>query len=186
MRRNIRKAASVMATLALVMGLMACGSANIPVIGDKAASRGIEETTGIYIDDDAIALSAYAASSTDVEKACSELFDLVNEKRAEKGIRALVWSEALASAAKVRAGELVEEFSHDRPNGTTYWTVNSEKVYAENTAKFYKSASDLCTAWMADESHCANLMNDGYDAIGIAICQTNDGKWYWCAEFGKK
>jgi uncharacterized protein YkwD len=48
----------------------------------------------------------------------------------------------------------------------------------------YQSADSVYTAWMNSPTHAANIMDAGYKTVGIAICQTGDGSWYWAQEFG--
>ena len=108
----------------------------------------------------------------------------MNQQRVAQGLAALVWSDALTSAAQVRASEITSSFSHTRPNGSEFWTVDSSVQYGENLAKLYQSADSVYDAWMNSPTHAANIMDSGYKTVGIAICQTADGSWYWAQEFG--
>ncbi|SFB71045.1 CAP domain-containing protein [Butyrivibrio sp. YAB3001] len=174
-------------TLAVVMAFtfVACGSSSNSVIDDQAAVRGLDEGVGeIYIDDEAIALAGSAASSQAALDACQAVFALMNQERVARGLAALAWSNALTNAAQVRASEITTTFSHTRPNGSDFWTVDSSCQYGENLAKKYQSADSVYTAWMNSPTHAANIMDGGYKTVGIAICQTEDGSWYWAQEFG--
>ncbi len=187
MKENKNKALSIIMTLILTAALLACGNAETFSIDKEAATRGIEEGNyAKYIDDDAVALAAFAADSTDITSACTQLFVAINDQRLSKGIAKLAWSSSLENAAQVRAGEIQEEFSHIRPNGEKYWTVNSDVMYAENMAKNSNDAEQVVKAWYASDTHRENILNPEFEAVGIAICQTNDGRWYWACEFGKK
>lgn len=112
-----------------------------------------------------------------------EAFEQVNRARTESGLSELVWSEELAAAAEVRAQELHQSFSHTRPDGSPWWTANSELVYGENIAKGYQSADSVVTAWMESSDHKENILYSGFESIGIAVYNV-DGKWYWAQEFG--
>ncbi len=174
-------------TFAMIMAFtfIACGSSKAAVIDDQAAVRGLDEGAGeIYIDDEAIALAESAVSSQAAQDACQAVFNLMNQQRAARGLSALVWSKALTNAAQVRANEITTSFSHTRPNGQQFWTVDSNVQYGENLAKMYQSADSVYTAWMNSPTHAANIMDAGYKTVGIAICQTGDGSWYWAQEFG--
>ncbi|WP_029230918.1 CAP domain-containing protein [Butyrivibrio sp. VCB2006] len=175
------------ASLALVLAFtfVACGSTANSTIDDQAAVRGLDEGVGeIYIDDEAIALAGSAASSQAALDACQAVFNLMNQERVARGLAALIWSDALTNAAQVRANEITSVFSHTRPNGSAFWTVDSNCQYGENLAKLYQSADSVYTAWMNSPTHAANIMDGGYKTVGIAICQTGDGSWYWAQEFG--
>jgi uncharacterized protein YkwD len=164
---------------------IACGSVGKGAIDDQAAIRGLHEGEGqIFIDDPAIALAASAASSQAALDACQSVFSIMNQQRVASGLAALVWSDALTNAAQVRASEITTSFSHTRPNGGAFWTVDSTVQYGENLAKCYQSADSVYNAWMNSPTHAANIMDGGYKSVGIAICQTGDGSWYWAQEFG--
>ena len=196
------------AALAAVIGfsLMACGAAqevnvadevaaieeaseeathDVQGIDDQAAIRGLDEGVGqIFIDDEAIALAATLASPEACIAACDAVLNLMNQQRAAQGLPALAKSEKLENAAKVRAKEITNSFSHTRPGGSPFWTVDSSVQYGENLAKLYQSADSVYAAWMASPTHAANIMDAGYKTVGIAIFQTADGSWYWAQEFG--
>ncbi|MBQ9589998.1 MAG: CAP domain-containing protein [Butyrivibrio sp.] len=183
--KKLRKVSAIVFAFVLVFTFIACGSSSSAVIDDQAAVRGLDEGIGeIYIDDEAIALAGSAASSQAALDACTAVFNLMNQQRIANGLAALIWSDALTNAAQVRANEITSSFSHTRPNGSEFWTVDSNVQYGENLAKLYQSADSVYTAWMNSPTHAANIMDGGYKTVGIAICQTADGSWYWAQEFG--
>ena len=183
--KNTKKILAVLLTGVLTFTLIACGAASNSTIDDQAAVRGLDEGAGeIWIDDEAIALAGTAASSQAALDACTAVFNLMNQQRAARGLATLAWSDALTNAAQVRANEIVTTFSHTRPNGSAFWTVDSNVQYGENLAKLYQSADSVYTAWMNSPTHAANIMDAGYKTVGIAVCQTGDGSWYWAQEFG--
>ncbi|MDE7341222.1 MAG: CAP domain-containing protein [Lachnospiraceae bacterium] len=112
-----------------------------------------------------------------------EVFTQVNQARAEIGLPELAWSDELAAAAEVRAQEIHQSFSHTRPDGNPWWTVNSEIIYGENIARGYQSADSVVTAWMESSDHKDNILYSGFQTIGVAVYNV-DGKWYWAQEFG--
>lgn len=185
MKRFDKVLALGLSLMLLASAVIGCGKESGALLDDQAATRGIEEGAGeIYIDDEAIALAGSAASSQAALDACTAVFNLVNQNRVANGLGAFVWSDALTNAAQVRAQEIVGKFSHTRPNGTDFWTVDSSVQYGENLAKLYQSADSVYTAWMNSPTHAANIMDGSYKTIGIAIYQADDGSWYWAQEFG--
>lgn len=113
----------------------------------------------------------------------SAVFAQVNQMRAEIGLEELSWNDELAAAADIRAKEIQTSFSHTRPDGSSWWTVNSEVIYGENLAKGYQSAESVMEAWMASSEHKDNILYSGFKSIGIAVYESG-GKWYWAQEFG--
>ena len=109
---------------------------------------------------------------------------MINAQRNGSGLPSLVWSDGLADAAAVRAQEITSVFSHTRPDGSNWWTVNSTLQYGENLAKLYQSSSSVVNAWMNSPTHRANIMDSSFVTVGMAIYQTADGSWYWAQEFG--
>ncbi|MBQ9512209.1 MAG: CAP domain-containing protein [Lachnospiraceae bacterium] len=184
MRKKIKRIAAALLCGALVIGTAACGATKAAV-DDVAAMRGKGVGAGeTYIDDNAIALVFQATPSSDSLDAASAALALVNTQRASAGLSALAWSDRLAQAAMVRATEIQTSFSHTRPNGTDWWTVDSTVQYGENLAKLYNSADSVVAAWMNSPSHKANIMAADFKSCGIAISRTADNKWYWAQEFG--
>ena len=119
----------------------------------------------------------------DLETELDEVFRQVNEIRKEAGQTELVWSDDLADAAGIRAKEIHVTFSHTRPDGSEWWSVNENLVYGENLARGYQSADSVMKAWLASAEHKDNILYSDFQSIGIAVYKV-DGKWYWVQEFG--
>ncbi|WP_051656690.1 CAP domain-containing protein [Butyrivibrio sp. AE3004] len=183
--KKFRRVIATMVAVVISLNVMACGAKQAATIDDVAALRGInEDTENIYIDDEAIALAGEATTSQGAMAAAQAAFALVNQKRSAAGLGQLSWSDALTQAALVRAQEIVGTFSHSRPNGTEWYTVNSSIMYGENLAKLYNTGDAVVDAWMASPTHAANIMEGGFKTVGIAVFQADNGNWYWAQEFG--
>lgn len=162
--------------------MTACGKS--AAVDESAVSRAQDDHSDVhYIDENAIALAG-SAETTNGAAAAQAALALVNEQRAAAGEAPLTWSQGLANAAMVRASECERSFSHTRPDGTDWWTVNSDLMYGENLAYNYYDAGSVVSAWMASPGHKANILNAGYATVGIAVYQTSNGAWYWAEEFG--
>ena len=183
--KKFKKVVSVMMVAALMLSVFACSSRQKESIDDVAAVRGIDEDTETtYIDEGAIALAGEATSSEAALAAADAAFVLVNQKRTAAGLGALAKSEALTNAARVRASEIEGTFSHSRPNGSAWYTVDSSVMFGENLAKLYYTGESVVDAWMASPTHAANIMDGNFKTVGIAIYQASNGNWYWAQEFG--
>ena len=108
---------------------------------------------------------------------------LHNAHRANAGLPALVESDRLNLAADIRADEIGVYFSHIRPNGTEWWTVDPELAYGENLAYGYQTADDAMNGWMYSAQHMYNVLNPDYRTLGVGV-ELIGGVWYYVAEFG--
>lgn len=156
------------------------------VITDQAVVResGIPADGIVYIEPEMVSLADSLSGSADSLAAAKSAFDIVNSKRQEAGLSALTWNSGLEQAASVRAVEASQSFSHTRPDGTDWWTVNSNLMFGENLAKGYSSADSAVTAWLNSPTHKANIMDGGFTSAAITIHVNSDGQWYWAQEFG--
>lgn len=118
----------------------------------------------------------------------NDLIAATNSYRGQSGIGTLAADPALIAAARVRAYEIAVTWGHTRPNGTQYYTVNSDVVYGENLAYGYDNASDTMSGWRGSATHNANLQRDQFTRIGIAVVavKQSDGSYvnYIAQEFG--
>ena len=113
------------------------------------------------------------ANSYYIDSYAEQVLSIVNERRAEQGLSPLTMNYGLVSAAKIRAAELTQSFSHTRPNGTSCFTAFDEAGVSywgagENIAIGYSSPESVMNGWMNSEGHRANIMNSDYTQIGIA------------------
>lgn len=115
-----------------------------------------------------------------------ELFNLVNNARVNAGLQPLSWNSGLASAASVRAQEISISFSHTRPDGSQWWSVNSNLMYGENLAGGQSTAQEVFNSWWNSPGHKANIMNPDFRTCGYALYYCGDAgmTYYWTQEFG--
>lgn len=191
----MKKLMSLLLVGAMVLGCFGCGKAADGELMATAALREqlASDADNVFIDEDAIALAASVASAnmSAEERATADAMrgtakaalDQCNVQRSSAGLGSLNWSDGLESCAMVRAQEAVSTWSHTRPNGTDWYTVNSSLMYGENLAKGYSTANEAVAAWMASPTHKDNILFGGFKTCGIAIYETG-GMWYWAEEFG--
>ena len=106
----------------------------------------------------------------------------VNEERAKYGLGALSVDGDLTKAAYIRASEITQQFSHTRPDGSS-WSTVSAKAKGENIAMGYKSADKVMAAWLTSEGHRANILRESFTTIGVCAYEYN-GIMYWVQLFG--
>lgn len=153
---------------------------------EEAAARdaGVPADGIVYIEPEMVSLAGAISGTAESQAAAKAAFDIVNAKRQEAGLGALTWNSGLEQASAVRAVEASQSFSHTRPDGSDWWTVNSNLMYGENLAKGYASAQAAVDAWLASPTHKANIMDVEFVSGAIAIHVNGNGQWYWAQEFG--
>ena len=113
-----------------------------------------------------------------------EILELVNEYRAENGIEPLELNNTLNALALIRAKEASIKWSHERPNGTRYYSVFTDynitwaSYVGENLGCKFTNASEIMEAWIASDSHRANLLDDKFNDVGMAIYAAEDDTLY--------
>lgn len=118
----------------------------------------------------------------------AQIVRLVNEERAKAGLSALTVDTGLEAAGLVRAKEIVSNFSHTRPDGTSFATAIKEQGVSyrgagENIAWGQKSPEAVMEAWMNSAGHRANILNEKYTRIGVGHYQNGSGTNYWTQLF---
>lgn len=120
--------------------------------------------------------------STSSEKA-AQVIAQVNQERAQYGLGSLREDSELTRAACVRAQEIVQKFSHTRPDGSSWSTVSSA-ASGENIAKGYATVEKVMAAWMSSQGHRENILRESFTRIGVCA-YTVDGVVYWVQLFGR-
>ena len=131
-----------------------------------------------------LALTLCAAQAeTFLSSYANSVIEETNLERANYGLNALRVDEQLMAAAQVRAGEIVQKFSHTRPDGTAWRTVSSA-AYGENIARGHNNPDRVMAAWMSSSGHRQNILRASFSSIGVA-CARVGNVCYWVQLFGK-
>lgn len=122
----------------------------------------------------------------DLNAMAVEIVVLVNEARAEAGLRPVYMVPYLNDVAKVRARECVFSFSHTRPDGSSFITALDENLVpyyraAENIAAGHSTAAETFEQWKNSPSHWAAIMNPNYTHLGVAVAfeENSTYRHYW-------
>ncbi|MFR1354812.1 MAG: CAP domain-containing protein [[Clostridium] symbiosum] len=120
--------------------------------------------------------------------AAAQVVNLVNEERAKAGLSPLTADRSVTSAAQRRAREIETNFSHTRPNGSSFSTALSEagvnyRSSGENIAYGQTSASSVMQGWMNSSGHRANILNGNFTKIGVGHYKSASGVDYWTQLF---
>jgi len=144
--------------------------------------RSVDSNDVIYLDEEAIALSDILLDEN-LREIAIETCNEINRIRMNNGLNALKWNGKLEQVAEVRAKESSQSFSHTRPNGSQWYTVNSKIQGGENLAYGFTTPTDVVDAWMNSYSHRDNILYDEFKTTAIAIYKV-DGVYYWTQQFG--
>lgn len=123
-----------------------------------------------------------------------EVLSLVNQERVRNGLSKLSWGDTCADAAEVRAEEIVQLYSHTRPDGSSWDTacieptggystyLEGENLVAGSSAV---SPETAVAAWMNSEKHRENILNPNYTklAIGFVFSPNSQYKTHWSQYF---
>lgn len=154
---------------------------------DEFAKRSLAEIQNeevTYLDSEAVALSNASDVDTGLRAEALEAYNQVNEERAAAGLDSLKWDQNLETVCSVRAKECSEKFSHTRPNGKAWYTVNSKIQGGENLAFGFDNATDAVDAWMNSPTHRDNILYDEFAKVAIGIYEDDGGTCYWAQEYG--
>ena len=117
---------------------------------------------------------------------------ITNQHRAANGLRPLTINTTLTGAAQNHANDQasVDTMSHTGTDGSDPGTRIIRSGYpvaawGENVAGGYATPDTVMTAWMNSPGHRANILNNTFTHIGIAIAYAPDGTPYWAMEFGR-
>lgn len=130
-----------------------------------------------------------APSGTDLESMRQGVLELVNAERSKAGKSPLTLNSSLCDVAQLRADEIVQSFSHTRPNGTSCFTAIQEAgisygALGENIAAGQSTPASVMDSWMNSDGHRKNILSGDFTSIGIGYVNSGSGyKHYWVQMF---
>lgn len=111
-------------------------------------------------------------------------YSLLNKYRYKKKLPGLKRSRRLEKLARIRAKEIIEKFSHQRPNGELSLKLIHRPCKGENLAYGYKSCREVSKAWYRSKSHKANMLRRKFTKVGI-VAYKHNGVIYWVQLFSE-
>lgn len=117
----------------------------------------------------------------------AEVLRLVNIERAKNGLSPLTMDDGAVKVAHLRAKEIVQNFSHTRPDGSSCFTAAnafgvSYRTAGENIAYGYATPEQVVNGWMNSDGHRKNILSASFTKIGIG-CYESRGVLYWSQFF---
>jgi len=105
-----------------------------------------------------------------------KVLDQTNNERKNAGLEPLKYNPILSASAQQKAEDMFKNdyWAHNSPQGKTPWTFFDAAGYkysvaGENLAKDFYDTDSLLKAWMNSPTHKANIINQKYKEIGIAV-----------------
>lgn len=123
------------------------------------------------------------ASGEFLEDDAQEVIRLVNEERESRDLKPLDVDDNLMALAQIRAKELSEKFSHERPDGT-----HAAQAFSggENIAGDFSSPSAVMETWMGSEGHRNNILRERFHYIGVGCYKAPNGELHWVQLFSPR
>ncbi len=117
----------------------------------------------------------------------SEVVRLVNIERANNGLSPLSEDSVLGDFAQTRSSEIMQDFSHTRPDGSSplkyVLGLDGMRTCGENIAMGQPTPEAVVEAWMNSPGHRANILKEDFTMIGVG-CSFGGGVYYWTQIFG--
>ncbi len=126
-----------------------------------------------------------------VEQWKRDVLALVNQERAKAGVAPVSWGGSCEAASNLRAREIMTNYSHTRPDGSSWSTAcpvpatggkSGENLAAGNAAV---SPSTVVATWMSSPDHRKNILDPDfkYLTVGFVFDQNSQHKTYWSQYF---
>lgn len=103
----------------------------------------------------------------------ARIVERTNGQRVRHGLRPLVVDRVLLRSARRHAAWMTNNRS----------MVHTSQPVGENIAMGQHSSGEVVNAWMNSSGHRANILNPGYQRIGVAAYTTPEGTIFWCQQF---
>lgn len=118
------------------------------------------------------------------------IFDRVNEEREHRGLPPVQWNDQLADAARQWSAEMAGtgRLSHQdmrellQREALAGFRAVGENVY---TASAPVPAGTIHAGWMRSDGHRGNVLNPGWDRLGVGIVCADDGSLWATQQFGR-
>jgi uncharacterized protein YkwD len=116
-------------------------------------------------------------------KITQELFARLNAERQARGLASLKWDDSLANMAADWTQHMASsnDFSHrDLGAASSLPGIGKFSALGENIAwveGYPNEALQLHTGWMHSEGHRSNMLQPGFDSVGIAVVCSGGRAW---------
>ena len=161
----------------------------VTIVGRDDISSG--DRLRLSDDTAAVVKASVIVNTAAVERAA---FDLLNQKRVENGLKPLVWSDELASIARVHSQNMasLKFFSHrgldnkmvsDRADdiGLSKWRAIGENIAFERG--YQDPVGKAVELWLDSPAHRHNLLESSWKESAVGVAVAPDGSYYFTQVF---
>ncbi|WAA12485.1 SafA/ExsA family spore coat assembly protein [Fervidibacillus halotolerans] len=120
----------------------------------------------------------------------AQVVQLVNQKRAEAGLKPLTHNWELSRVARYKSADMRDRnyFSHTSPTYGSPFTMMknfgiSYRTAGENIAQGQATPQAVVDAWMNSSGHRANILSTQFTEIGVGYASGGSGRHYWTQMF---
>ena len=130
------------------------------------------------------------ASAPPEQRMARALFDRVNVERENRGLEPVAWNDQLAEVAREWSAEMAGTGRLEHQDVRSLLGREELSGFAgigENifTASAPVPAGVAHSGWMRSAGHRANLLNPGWDRLGVGVFCAADGSVWAAQEFGR-
>lgn len=139
----------------------------------------------------ALAAAACAPAGSPGSGATGDMVEAINQDRGANGLGGLAWDDQLSRLAQSHAEEIAASGSlwhSDLGSWLTSPWMASWRSLGENLAQGGPGANawDLEDMWMGSSPHRANILNGGFNHVGVGVAVDGAGRVWMVALFGAR
>lgn len=129
------------------------------------------------------------AGDADPERSMERvIFEMVNAEREERGLSPLEWDEQLARRARQWSTDMAAagRFEHQDPQemqaAVDGYTALGENIFRSSGPV---PAGRIHVGWMRSEGHRVNVLEPGFDRLGVGLVCSESGESWATQRFGR-
>jgi uncharacterized protein YkwD len=170
--------------------MAATSTTEAPTTTEAPATTGPPRTTTHDASPSSTDAPATSQASSVPGRITQELFARLNAERHARGLASLTWDGSLANMAADWTQHMAstKDFSHrDLGAASSLPGIDKFSALGENIAwveGYPNEAFQLHTGWMHSEGHRSNMLQPGFDSVGIAVV-CSDGRAWATQNFGR-
>ena len=125
------------------------------------------------------------------ERIAREIFDRVDAERQERGLEPLEWNDSLAEVAREWSVEMSERGRLEHQDVSALLEQDQRldgfQGIGENifTSSGPVPAGAIHVGWMRSDGHRVNVLNPGWNRLGIGVHCADDGSVWATQQFGR-
>ena len=144
--------------------------------------------------------TAPALTPTSTEK---QVISLINKERTKRGLAKVRFKSSLTAVARSHSTEMAKrkKLTHYSANGNSvarrlrkkgykssgcsYWAVGENVAWGKK-GSLYATPTAIVASWMGSSAHRKNILKSTFRDVGVGIRTSNDGKWYYTLDLGRR